>query len=212
MAKPKVFENPEYAKFPATASGARELGLQYYYTGKICKNGHRSLRYTTSSNCIMCMAEKQGRLQISRNNARSEANYKRAEKALDAGLSTYVPETPCRHGHSLRYVGSGNCVECAKQSVAKKAAQGYQRWRRIEKEYGLTREEYEELRNKQDSKCAICSNTFISDTKTHVDHCHSTGKVRGLLCGPCNQALGLFKEDLTLLEKASLYLAKHLSS
>lgn len=65
----------------------------------------------------------------------------------------------------------------------------------------------------QDNKCAICKNL---ETRTHngkvrnlsVDHCHKTGKVRGLLCCRCNITIGRFEDDEDLLEKASEYLKK----
>jgi len=206
MASTLIFENPEFAKLPATAAGARALGLTYYYTGRPCKHSHFSLRYTTSGNCVLCMVEKQGRLSVGLTNARSQVNYEKAVKAAEAGLSTYVPEYPCHEGHSLRYTGSGNCVECSKASVAKKTSRGYQRWRRIEKEYGLTKGLFEELKERQVNCCAICARLFTDDSKIHIDHCHKTNKVRGLLCGPCNQALGLFQETTAILKKAQDYL------
>lgn len=54
--------------------------------------------------------------------------------------------------------------------------------------YGITVSEYDALCKKQDSKCSICNKTC----KLVVDHCHSTGIVRGLLCNHCNSALGSF--------------------
>lgn len=55
--------------------------------------------------------------------------------------------------------------------------------------YSLTLETYGQMLLQQGGKCAICTNTF-GDQKPNVDHCHTTGKVRGLLCSPCNIVLG----------------------
>jgi hypothetical protein len=71
--------------------------------------------------------------------------------------------------------------------------------------YGITVEEYEDLRRAQGDKCAVCGDAFLSDTP-HVDHCHRTGRVRGLLCGPCNRALGIMKDSINLLKSAIRYL------
>jgi hypothetical protein len=66
----------------------------------------------------------------------------------------------------------------------------------------------------QDRLCAICGsreNRKINGkyaTELSIDHCHRTGKVRGLLCHCCNLALGLFKDNPALLEKAASYLMK----
>lgn len=77
------------------------------------------------------------------------------------------------------------------------------------KKYGLTFESFEKLLAKQNEKCAICFSPFESDYGRHIDHCHTTEKVRGVLCGPCNQALGLFKENTQTLKNAVKYLNKH---
>ena len=56
-------------------------------------------------------------------------------------------------------------------------------------------------------KCGICGTELDPEDKdTHIDHCHRTGKVRGLLCGHHNRGLGYFNDDPELLECAALYL------
>lgn len=77
------------------------------------------------------------------------------------------------------------------------------------KAYGLTEASYQILLDQQNGRCAICLKLPTDNRKLSVDHDHETGKVRGLLCNPCNGSLGLFKEDLGLLMKATLYLEKH---
>ena len=76
--------------------------------------------------------------------------------------------------------------------------------------YDITLDDYNEMFTKQEGKCAICGN-HQSEIKTvlAVDHCHSTGKVRGLLCGNCNRAIGLLKDDIENLRCAILYLNKN---
>ena len=75
---------------------------------------------------------------------------------------------------------------------------------KLKTRYGLTPAEYDELAEKQMKKCAICG----SEEKLHVDHCHQTKKVRGLLCGNCNRGLGIFKDDIERFKKAINYLLK----
>ena len=72
----------------------------------------------------------------------------------------------------------------------------------IRNRYGLTAEAYEAMLKKQGSRCAICK----GDCRLYVDHCHSTGAVRGLLCQNCNSGLGTFKDNIDLLEEAISYL------
>ena len=73
--------------------------------------------------------------------------------------------------------------------------------------YGLTIERYEELLVSQGNKCKICG-IFQQDLNypLHVDHCHKTGKVRGLLCRGCNSAIGFLNDDPAVVGKALLYL------
>jgi|ERR1017187_7892677 hypothetical protein len=80
-----------------------------------------------------------------------------------------------------------------------------------EKKFNLTIEQYDEMLRQQDYKCAICRrDTPNKKQNTHwaVDHDHTTGKVRGLLCQNCNQGLGKFKDNKILLEEAIKYLQK----
>lgn len=84
----------------------------------------------------------------------------------------------------------------------------------IKKNYGLTPDAYYEMLESQEGCCKIC-NTHIDSINTHVlyiDHCHITGKVRGLLCQQCNSGLGMFKDDPALLEKAKEYLNENSDS
>jgi hypothetical protein len=70
----------------------------------------------------------------------------------------------------------------------------------------VTKEFLIDLHEKQKGKCAICNEEPKTVRGLHIDHCHKTGKVRGLLCHGCNVALGSFKEDVTLLNKAIEYI------
>jgi hypothetical protein len=83
---------------------------------------------------------------------------------------------------------------------------------RLKMMYGTTLEAYYAMLQAQGGKCALCE-VFLSATGAtgpHVDHSHTTGKIRGLLCGRCNRALGLFKENHEALAKASQYVLRHL--
>lgn len=80
----------------------------------------------------------------------------------------------------------------------------------LRKKYDLSINDYEKMYNFQEGKCLICKENFPSNLKEKwgmaVDHCHTTGKVRGLLCRFCNQALGSFRDNIVLLENAIEYL------
>lgn len=73
--------------------------------------------------------------------------------------------------------------------------------------YGLTPEQHEEMVSAQRGKCAICGQA--PSHRLHVDHDHTTGAVRKLLCRPCNYALGNAKDDPTRLRAMADYLDQH---
>lgn len=70
-------------------------------------------------------------------------------------------------------------------------------------QYGITPECHTQMINNQKNRCLICENEC---SKLYVDHNHNTGKVRGLLCRPCNSLLGFAKDNQTILQKAIDYL------
>lgn len=74
--------------------------------------------------------------------------------------------------------------------------------------YGLTEEDFNAMLAAQNGACAICKSTDPQDRwgRFHVDHCHTTGKVRGLLCSHCNTGLGKFYDNTETLAEAIRYL------
>lgn len=74
--------------------------------------------------------------------------------------------------------------------------------------YGITLEEYDSMLEEQEGCCAICK-TLPNERKLHVDHCHTTGKVRQLLCSGCNTAIGALKEDPEIIRAAAAYVERH---
>lgn len=76
----------------------------------------------------------------------------------------------------------------------------------LRRKFGLSIDDYRELLFLNNGRCHIC-NKKQSGKNLPVDHCHTTGRVRGLLCTPCNTALGLLGDDHKRLMKAAVYLA-----
>lgn len=89
-----------------------------------------------------------------------------------------------------RYRQSQNCIDRLKRN-------------RLKTRYNLTPEDVMGILNSQSNQCAICSVVLNS---YHIDHCHNTNKVRGILCSSCNMGLGLFKDDTKVLQSAIKYL------
>jgi hypothetical protein len=95
----------------------------------------------------------------------------------------------------------------AKNQARIKAA--YRTWYLGER-YGLTLEQYTTLHESQEGRCAICREECPLRAKhTHIDHCHRSGRVRGILCHHCNLALGNLREDITRARRLIAYLTKH---
>lgn len=83
----------------------------------------------------------------------------------------------------------------------KKRTSARRRW--LKSAYRIDMTVYDRMNEDQEGKCAIC-NTI--DSVLHVDHCHISGKVRGLLCNNCNTGIGLLKESPEILSRAISYL------
>lgn len=197
--------HPKYKHLPATGLRARELGETYYFTGKRCTKGHLSPRYASSGNCVQCIANARGKVEINqkgKSTKRSEANQLAALAAVANGFTEYKSTDPCPHGHYRRYVTTNNCIDCNDAKRAERAEKA--RWSRIKKEYGLSEDQVQTMLVDQGNACAICSADIA--TGYHIDHCHTTGKVRSLLCSRCNQAIGLLDEDLAKIQKAADYI------
>lgn len=80
------------------------------------------------------------------------------------------------------------------------------------RKYGLSREDRDAMLAAQGGLCAICGcepNPNHRGGRLHIDHCHATGTIRGLLCSNCNTLLGLADDDPARLMAAAKYLKKH---
>jgi hypothetical protein len=78
----------------------------------------------------------------------------------------------------------------------------------LQTKFKITLVEYSRMLDQQEGKCQICG-TPPGGKSLAVDHCHSTGAIRGLLCSKCNTGLGMFKDKQGLLKAAIEYLADH---
>lgn len=121
--------------------------------------------------------------------------------------------------HLKRKEGEANKDWWARKRLARLAANpSMESDRNLKRNFGLTREDYNEKLKSQNFVCAICEQpeTSVSPNtgtvkKLAVDHCHKTGKIRDLLCWRCNGTIGKIGENLDLLKKIETYLIKHLN-
>jgi hypothetical protein len=108
------------------------------------------------------------------------------------------------------------CKKCRNQQVAKRRRDSpekeralrekakLERWKRT---YGIDQTTYNQMITSQQGRCAICEDSLCMGKHTHIDHCHKTGRVRGVLCTRCNNGIGLFKDSVQNLTKAINYLS-----
>ncbi len=106
-----------------------------------------------------------------------------------------------------------SCIECEKlrrKTLDKAKQKEYKKKSRLKLRYNLSLELYNSLLKEQNHKCAVCG---LDEKEAYketlvVDHCHTTGRVRGLLCHNCNLALGHSKDSIDVLLKLIQYLNK----
>ena len=126
-----------------------------------------------------------------------------------------LPETSFYKQRSKKSGYKSHCKECVREQRREyySTPQGYKysiekSWR--DKGVEFTVEEYDNLLQEQELGCAICgAQSNKNGTRLCLDHCHTTGKIRGLLCHYCNTSLGKFNDDIELLQSAIEYLKRH---
>ena len=105
----------------------------------------------------------------------------------------------------------GSCKTCFKAKVAADTDPHKKRDYQLQRLYGITSETYAEMLESQDGVCGKCKCSPPDHRKKFlaVDHCHKTGKVRGLLCDNCNRGIGLLGDTIESLTEAVDYLKKY---
>ena len=121
----------------------------------------------------------------------------------------------CKSKISKKGILCRKCAGVKRRNNPYIATSEYRRNWQLKKKYGLKVGEFEAFWVVCRGRCFICDKTMKMPTKTRgqgldtaaVDHDHTTGKVRGLLCSACNKALGLFKDDKNIIKKALKYIS-----
>jgi ribosomal protein S20 len=132
--------------------------------------------------------------------------YKTVKERMADGTLVTPDEITCAKCRETKpnaefYRSASNST--GRQSYCKPCAVDKSRVANIKRLYGLSEEEYEAMLEACGGMCQICEKRPVEA----VDHCHDTGKVRGLLCGRCNMGLGHFYDDVEALKKAIKYLS-----
>lgn len=94
----------------------------------------------------------------------------------------------------------------ARQYPGKLPRHVVERRRHLREKYGLTEDRFVDMLARQDGRCAICRRDDHASKNWHIDHCHATGRVRGILCFRCNALLGNAMDKIATLRAAISYL------
>ena len=125
--------------------------------------------------------------------------YWLTEKGRAAGRARYIQRTSTPEGKAKLHESNKRYKQSEKgKHVA---------WARyLMRTYKMTVQVYEQMFQEQGGCCAVCGVKPDTRIRFHVDHDHTSHKIRGILCGKCNQAIGLLKEDPILFDRAKEYL------
>lgn len=169
--------------------------LDDFYNSKKSKDGKRT-------ECKKCESESNKKWHLDNPDKHRERskkwNQQNPEKVKKSSKSRYQKEkinNPDRIKIRQDRWRNGN-PEKARESSYK---------HRLKKEYNLSLEEYRQINENQNGKCAICGCNLEN---SHLDHDHVTGIVRGILCPPCNLGLGHFRDNPEFLVSAAEYIIK----
>lgn len=153
--------------------------------------------------------------------------YQRAWRERNFAKETKVPEKFCgtcgeikpasefRKSGDTHYGLSSACKKCL---IKKDRGRYYHRRpkqrlyaknRYLRLKYGITAEVVEAILHGQCGNCAICKRQLGGKNGMHIDHCHATGKLRGLLCYRCNPGIGQFEDSPERLEATAAYIRRH---
>lgn len=144
----------------------------------------------------------------------------RGPKTGKHGVTGYCKRCMCESAIEWRRINKEKRSEYQKKWWKKNGRKWYAKYKKVHlertrkahyrRQYGITIEQYDELFKAQEGRCKICSQTVAE--RLCVDHCHSTGVVRSLLCKSCNVGIGRFNDNPDLLIAAANYLRDWLKS
>lgn len=133
------------------------------------------------------------------------------EIILEINYKKYCPACDQTKNVDEFYNQSSYCKPCrrSKERIYSKTTTGSDRIRnyKLKQRYGIDENIYRQMYYANNGCCYICDKPK-DYKKLHTDHSHTNNKVRGLLCGKCNMALGLLNDDINIIRKVETYLRK----
>ena len=170
-----------------------------------CGCGNDMIRRRRNSNGDVMCAEC--------NRVRRELEYVQTERGRTVRVQATATYRTSDHGKAKRkaasdaYVVTEKAIESRKRYAQSELGRQARDRSNLKKRFGITVDQYAEMLDKQQGSCAICRTECVTGKRLAVDHCHETGRIRGLLCFNCNIGLGKFKDSTKMLETAIAYLS-----
>ena len=160
---------------------------------QVCYDRARA-RYYSNKTRGMCTAHPNTPVMDGRPACQKCIDYDKARYTdlIAQGMCTSHPDRPAESG-------SGRCQECRVRQYVNL----------LKRKYNITLEQYDAMLIAQCGRCAICKDLMMGRNEPCVDHSHKTGRVRELLCGPCNKAFGLLQENLRTIKSMADYSERH---
>lgn len=188
-------------------------GMSRYFTGLKCKKGHISERSISNGSCCEC--QKLGQEKINKRNSSLRSvglitsSPAKSIKTPKGETSVSIEQIRERRLY-FNNLNKDKIRAYAKLHYSKnvKKVCDNSKARRINKNLGISYVQYNAVMQSLGNVCDICG-TVEADgphRKFCLDHCHSTGQIRGILCNRCNTSIGKFEDSVALLESAILYL------
>ncbi len=162
---------------------------------------------TTCKSCVTCkmllLKKYFGKLRSSQDGLSSQCRMCRNEQARTYRDKNREEVNRRNREHARR--NRGNYRRRGKEYRQSEHGKEMGRRNQLRVKYGMTLEQHKQMYADQNGCCALCNNLVAYD-KTKTDHDHETDKVRGLLCGQCNVALGMLGDTVEGLQRAIRYL------
>lgn len=156
--------------------------------------------------CVKCQIEKPASAFYVRGSGRPRRPRRECKTCHRAAAKVREQADPAKHAARIYAYRQRNlAAERARNKAyrARRPEVGFRAY--LKYTYGLALEDYQSMLEAQDERCAICGGQD-EDSRLHVDHCHTTGKVRGLLCESCNLSIGRMGDSPSRLRSAAAYL------
>ena len=160
--------------------------------------------------CITCSTTFETKARDKNCSAKCRAVYNKARQVIVKRAWYLKNKTTIRDKAKIYYQENKEAISKSNSDYRKKNKDSIASSKRKSK-YGIEAHEYERLYSLQNGLCAICL-TRAKDSRgreLNVDHCHTTGKVRGLLCSSCNMGIGMLLDDYQNLARAAAYLKEN---